>query len=331
MDLPTAQPPVAGGTIVPSLSTRSAADALANVTSWREQANAKHRREVEEVEDELKRLATAIEDLQRQQTALGDFRNELVSREATIEAEEQQRAHDSLLEAITTQSEELATRAAIALEADKTRATAIEAALQESEVASAWKEYREFIDNQDNIANLPASYRTALAMHHEATAAKLADAVRNADPGPTKLDETPLSLDILFTIAPGEAGENDLASVILPVADVAWTDWDSRQDDLQLLVAARVAQALYEAAHALGHITAHSMQGGHRGLLAIELDLAKVDRTEARDKIAEHLASVGKDAPELVAANIAFNAIHVPMGYLLPPEDGGTEEVLRDR
>jgi hypothetical protein len=316
-----------GSARTPAVEPRSAAQALATVASWREQENARHQRELQEVDEELARLAAAIEDLQRQLTALGDFRTELVTREQELEAEEHRRAHEGLFEALGKQAEDVSIRARLAARADQSRNEAIEEALNDSEVADAWKEYQEYNTNKEAIAALPASYRTAIALHHESTAARLAEAVRTADPGPTKLDEPGLALDVLFTIVPGGEEESGLASVVVPVREVVWSDWHDRPNDLQLQVAARVAQALYEAAHALGHITAHSMQGGHRGMLAIELDLASISVDEAREKIEQHLASVTTDSSELVAAGITLNPTHVPVTFLLPPEEEAADDV----
>ncbi len=308
------------GAGVGSLDIRRATEALAAVSTWRESANAKHRRELQEVDEELTRLAAAIEDLQRQLTALGDFRSELVSREQAILSEEQRRAHEGLFEALDRQGEDLSVRARTALAADTKRVDAIQDALSDSEVAGAWKEYQDFIHNAEAISQLPSSYRTALALHHEATAARLSEAVRAADPGPTKLDEAPLELDVLYTIGTSGEQEPELVSLVLPVREEVWTDWADRPDDLQLQVAARVAQALFEAVQALGNLTAQSIQGGHQGLLAIELELAGPEASALRDRFETTLAEVASNSPELVAARVSLKPVHVPVSYLLPPD-----------
>jgi hypothetical protein len=80
---------------------------LQHVGAWRTEADNHHQLQLDEVDDEVGRLKTAIEDLQRQLTALADFRAELIDKHERLDAEQAQRAHEGIFERLHTDADAL--------------------------------------------------------------------------------------------------------------------------------------------------------------------------------------------------------------------------------
>jgi hypothetical protein len=296
-------------------------DVLKHVGTWRTEADNHHQLQLDEVDDEVGRLKTAIEDLQRQLTALADFRAELIEKHERLDAEQAQRAHEGIFERLHADADALEQRAEMAREAAPARAKAITERIAASDRSAQLEEYRQFRTTADQLQSLPASYRDAILAHHKAQEASLAAFAAQVDPGPTSLEAPPVEIDLVFTVDTSD-DQPDLVSVVLPVRELVYARWEEHRDDLQLLTAARVVEGLYRAAHALGSTRAHAMYGGHRGLLAVELELAPPRSADAARRVGEAIEAVFAAAPEMGAAKIVVHATQVRTDYLLPPDAG---------
>ncbi|HMV69813.1 MAG TPA: hypothetical protein PKA64_23435, partial [Myxococcota bacterium] len=287
-----------------SISTTITEDAgiaavLREVGAWRTDADAQHQMQLDEVDEEVTRLKTAIEDLQRQLTALADFRGDLVRKAERLEVEQARRAHEGIFERLNAQATDLDQRAKAAAATAPRRAQAIAERLATTDMGPALEEYRQFKANSAQLEMLPASYRTAILAHHKQQEEALVALAARIDPGPITIDEPEMELDAVFTVDTSE-DQPELVSVVLPVSESIDGRWDEQGDDLQLMVAARVVEGLYRAAAQLGLPKAHAMYGGHRGLLAVELELgAAGTHGDAARKVGEALRAVLDHAPEL--------------------------------
>lgn len=303
----------------PTLDDTGIHEILAEVASWRSEADSKHQHQLDEVDEEVARLKNAIEDLQRQLTALGDLRHQLESKGAQLDAQEARKAHEGVFARLAQQAVSLAERVEPWRQAQQRRQDALAEALADSELGPVVAEFRRVEADPEALSTLPTTYRDAALAHHEATRAKLRAFADEADPGPQEIDAGTLSLDLVFTVDHAEA-EPELVSFVLPVDEAVYGRWSDHPDDLRILVAARVVQGLYRASHALGTPGAHAMHGGHRGLLAVEVELDGADDdADVVAMIREHVDQTLQAAPELRAAGLTLRLHHVPVDYLLPP------------
>ena len=111
-----------------------------------------------------------------------------------------------------------------------------------------------------------------------------------------------LPLEVVFAVdAPEENPE--LLIVVTPIDASAYEDWADRDETLALRLAARVVQGIYEACHGAGFTSAEVMCGGHRGLLALEVDLTGAPKTIASD-LETRLRGAVRSAAELHAGKI---------------------------
>lgn len=297
---------------------------LMDVRAWRQEADDAHAKQLREVDDEVARLREAIENLQRELTALSGFRDELATRRRTVAREQSQRAHERIFDVLGRQSTALEERAFAAAEAELNRMAKIEETIRSSEKGTLFSEYEKFAANLPSLAALPASYRDVLTSHHQAQGEQLRAWVYELDAGPAQIEAEPLKLDIVYTVDQVE-GEPELVSIVVPVDETVYSNWRDRTEDIQLSLAARVVQALYETAHALGMARSHAMYGGHRGLLAVELEFPRGHDKDLSGLIQASLDAILSSAPELNAARITARAAMVPVDFLLPPAETAEE------
>jgi hypothetical protein len=299
--------------------------ALQEVAEWREAARARHQDEIKEVDLEVENLRKAVANLQQQLDALGRFRDELVGKGARIDEEEVRRTYDRVFQALSSQREALAARAAAVVEAEKARQEAIAALMAGPAIAPLVKEIEQFKTHvEPTLALLPESYRAVILEHHDGVTRRVQELVDEAHVAPIAVEGPTVEVDVVYAIDAPE-GLADLLMLVLPVEDAVQTRWTERQEDLQARLAARIVEGLYKACHQLGMTGVQAMFGGHQGLLAVEVELTRPD-PDALDvalKAAFHAAQAG--AADLEAARVAIRPVRLSVDHLLPPEEEGAD------
>lgn len=301
-------------------------DVLQDVTAWRSDADAQHQAKLAEVDDELAKLRAAMEDIQRQLTALGDFRGSLEDRSAALRDEQARRAHEGIFAALRTHADALAVRAREAVACDDGRKAEIRRRIDASPLRDALAEFTQFHANVASLATLPASYRDALLLHHGAQEASVRAFIEQNDPGPTPLASAPLAVDVVITIDASD-GQPELVSVVLPLGEDLLHGWRDASDTLSVHLACKVIEGLYRHAHAKGITRAHALSGGHRGLMAVELELGAADASTGDEVTAAIERALGSSAL-LRAAQVQVRVHRVPTDYLMPA--GATDEEVDD-
>lgn len=294
--------------------------ALESVSRWRIDTEARHKAELEEVDQEVQSLEQSIQNLQQQLEALQKFRGELVERSTRIDEEETQRTYAAIFGALGHQVEDLQARAAKVAEAEAAGAAALADAMKDSATAPLLKEYEQFKTQiEPTLSSLPESYRSVILQHHEGVVAKLREHLAQAGTAPVQVEGDPVSVDLVFAVDAPE-GAVELVMLVLPVQEETYTGWHARGEDLQTWFAARVVQALYQAAATLGQPAAQAMFGGHQGLLAIEMEIGGGNPEEVAETL-EAAFAAAVAAPELQAAGVTVQPRRVSVDHLLPPEE----------
>lgn len=297
------------------------AEALAVVQQWRSESTARQKAELEEVDQEITSLTSAVENLQQQLTALQSFKTELVAKTTDLDADAAQREYRAIFATLQSQAGQLGERGSAVVAAQKARLDDLPARMAESEAGPDVAEYEQFRANvEPTLKHLPDSYRAALLEVHEKKVAKVRRHVEAVMAGPVEVAGDEVVVDLVYAIDAPE-GAPELIIVVVPIADDVHTDWVNRPEGVQMWVAARVAQALYQAAHDVGFAQAQALSGGHLDLLAVEMELVGADPSIG-DALRKHLGSIGS-APELIAAHVKVAAQELPIDTMLPPE---TEE-----
>lgn len=293
------------------------AQALQGVQAWRAEEDARRLGELGEVAQEIKSLEAAMENLRQQLEALGTFQGELEAKAADLEAVADQRTYQAIFEVMKVQAAALEQREAEGLAASKAHRSSVPELLAKQGLSGVLEEYEQFKSAvEPTLKHVPESYRAALLEVHRKQEARLREAL--ASFAAASMDAKPLTVDLVFAIDAPE-GTPELMVVVVPVAGAVQSGWAHREGGLQTIIAARVAQAIYEAAADVGFVAAQALSGGHLGLLAVELELIGADPKLA-EALRTRLAAVAR-APELSQANVTLAVQEVSMDHLLPPEE----------
>lgn len=298
---------------------------LADVERWKADEEARHKAEMVEVEQEIKNLQTAIGNLQQQLEALTRFRSDLDGKASALGDQEVQRAYSALFDALGEQAKRLAARERLVGDKARERASSLAATLGGSDLGPLVQEYEQFkAAVEPTLGSLPQSYRDVILEHHANIAGKLRGHIDALTAGPIEVEAEALQVDVVYAIdAPDGAPE--LLVFVLPVDETVHSGWLDREDGLQLWLAARVVQAVYETSAKTGFVRAQAMAGGHRGLLVVEVDLAGADPAFV-EGVERRLGELLSQAPELAGARVEATPRKVEVDYILPPDDGANGE-----
>ena len=193
--------------------------------------------------------------------------------------------------------------------------------MKDSAVAPLLKEYEQFrTEVEPTLAALPESYRGVILAHHEGVVNKLREHLGRAAGGPVEVEGDPLVIDVVLAVDAPE-GEAELLMLVLPVSEAVYGEWAARDEDLQTHLAARVVQAVYESCGKLGLVGVQAMFGGHRDLLAVEVELGAIKPDDVKAVLQERLEAVLGSASELQAAKVQAVPRFVAVDHLLPPEE----------
>jgi Skp family chaperone for outer membrane proteins len=305
-------------------TARTVATALAEVARWRTDEEARAKAEKVEVEQEIRNLHTAIQNLQAQLDALHKFGAELDGKKSALAAQELERSHAAVLGALQSQARGVGLRDQEVGRSTAAREAALAERLRDPSMAASVEEYRQFKGTvEPTIAALPESYRKVILQHHETVSARVRDAVRQVYEAPLGISGEAVDCEVVWAVDAPE-GVPELLVCILPVSDQVHSHWHDQDEGVQLWLASRVVQALYEAAAATGYGRIHAMAGGHEGLLVLETDLSGAS-PKLVDEFAARLGNVIGQAREIGGVGVKASAVRVEMDVLLPPqgeEDG---------
>jgi len=299
--------------------TPTVSGALAEVDRWKNDEEARHKAELTEVEQEISNLDAAIANLHQQLEALQTFRTDLLVKAAGLGSREIQRAHTALFGALQQQAGLLAQRERAVVDAVAARRSSLPKQLADEGLASKVEDYQKFRNEiEPSLQNIPESYRAPLIGAHTDLTNTLRAKVESILLAPVEMPEDDVSVQVAWTVdAPG--GTPEVLAVVLPVTDEVQTQWDTRGDGLQTWMAARVVQAVYEAAADADWTGAQANAGGFMDLLAVEvmLESAPADFVPAFE---QRLSEVLQTAPELVGARVSVVPTRVNVDYVFPPE-----------
>jgi hypothetical protein len=301
-------------------TARTVATSLAEVARWRAEEDASAATERAEVEQEAKNLQRAIQNLQNQLDELIRFAAELDAKRSNLDARQHERARAGLLEALREQAKAVSQRDQEVARAAKAQEAAFEERLRKPDLAATVEEYRQFKTSvEPTLGALPESYRGVILEHHETVANRLRTAIAELESSAPSLAKDDVVAEVVWAVDAPD-GEPEMLVCILPTSDRAYQEWASREDGPQLWLAARTAQAFYEAAVACGFETAHANAGGYEGLLVFECDVAGAGASFV-DAFEERLGAILAQAPEFGHGRLAVAQVRVEMDVLLPPQD----------
>ncbi|MFT6161040.1 MAG: hypothetical protein ACJAZO_002940 [Myxococcota bacterium] len=300
---------------------RSVADALAGVAQWRTDEEARHGTELAEVDQEVASLQTGIENLKQQLEALGRFRTELLGKVDSIEEEVAGRNYNAVFDVLGDQLVGLSSRAGGLLQKERVRDAQLAETLDDPVVANLLAEYQQFKEVvEPTLASIPATYRTVMEETGRKQRQDLESRLAHVGTEPIEYEGEPLPLDVLVAVDAPD-GQSEVLMLVMPVADAVHGDWRSRDEDLQTRLAACIMQGAFATAAEMGLGGNQAVFGGHRGQLAVELELAGGDPAAIAESFRSSIQETLAASPELIAAKVAATVRVIEVDHLLPPEE----------
>ena len=304
-------------------SASTVSQALAEVEQWRKTAEQASKREMVALSRESDSLRVTVQNLMQQLEALKVRREVLEGEVSKLEHEELSRSYTAIFSSLSEQVATIARRANEVATVESSRRVALAEAMSDSSVAPLLEEYRQFKDSvEPTLQSLPESYRKLVTQHHEGVVARLREHMGRAAGGVTEIDGEEVRLDIVFAIdaMPGETG---VLMVVVPVAEQVYTQWSSRDEDLQTWLVARVVQALAMLFRGTPQEQSRIVLGPCQGMLAIELDLGEQVPQFLGEHIKRAVGAVIDAAPEMTASKVRIVPHEVGPDQLFPPEEAG--------
>ena len=298
--------------------------ALEEANRLAEDARSKVGSEIADVDREMASLDEAIAKLHEQREALVRLQEELELK-ATAGAEVAQVYYDAIFGALSSQAAALSARADVVQAAAAAQQAALAAAMNTPEIAALKAESEQFKTTvEPTLAGLPESYRDVLVAHHQSIEARLAAHLAELDVGSVDVDEEPLAASVVFAVDPID-GEPEVLTVVFPIYEAVYADWESRPEDLCTRLASCIVQGIYSACREAGLADAEGMFGGHQDLLAMELDLAGASGDVAT-LVANAVNMAVAEQPEFADAKVELQMVGVDMDHLLPPDEGDEDD-----
>ncbi len=300
---------------------RSVADALAEVAQWRTDEEARHGTELAEVDQEVASLQTGIENLKQQLEALGRFRTELLGKVDSIEEEVAGRNYDAVFGVLGGQLAGLSERSGDLLQKERVRDAQLAETLDDPAVMNLLAEYQQFKETvEPTLASIPATYRAAMEETGRKQREELEMHLSDVGTEPIPHDGDALPLDVLVAVDAPD-GQAEVLMLVMPVADAVYGEWKSRDEDLQTRLAARIMQGVFVTAGEMGLGGNQGVFGGHKGQLAVELELAGGDPEAIAESFRSSIQETLGASPELIAAKVEATVRVIEVDHLLPPEE----------
>ncbi|MCO4748234.1 MAG: hypothetical protein KC912_25800 [Proteobacteria bacterium] len=308
------------------VSPRRIQDAHELVELWHRAAVGRELHEAEGFEDQIAEAHAQRIEIDERIASLSAARDSAHARADALGAEVDGRTYEAMFDVLLEQARAVELRAVALREAEDGEDSDWLRQLGSGPLAPKLAEYVEFRQKvEPGLSAFPVTYRSVVRQHHEAVKQELTDWFEAQDLKPVKVDAKPLTLDVVLAV---DVPEDELAVImaVLPVASDVQARWAERHDGLGMLIAARAVEGLYKCAHAMGHREAQVLFGGHRGLIAVEIEL-EGDPVDLGPAFAGAVQAALDRAPELEAAKIRAQVGVLPVEQVLPPEalEGGAD------
>ncbi|MFT4621571.1 MAG: hypothetical protein ACI8PZ_000223 [Myxococcota bacterium] len=300
-------------------------DALATIVSWEGDERARHLARASDLDDQIARLHEQVIRLTEQLAGLRNMREEMHRAADDAATGVSGRGHGLMFEVLERQASVIALRAREVLHARAERYASLEYSLRNSDAAPLVHEYEQFINTvAPTLERLPESYRSVMLAHHLGVSERLRNWVGDWLAGHSEVSDDPIPADICYAHDAPE-GEPAVLVVLLPVDGRAVHEWQEREEDIQLALAARVVQALYESLAETGLVGADVVSGSHAGLLVLEVDVTGAD-PRLPEVFEERFAQVSAECRDWHAAGLRPAVHRVPVDYVFPPVAPADEE-----
>lgn len=260
-------------------------------------------REEADLQEEFQKLKNKIEALHRQQEVTKDERSQLSEKEL-------QRKRQIIFEGLQSENELLLERSLEYKKIEETQQKNLENMLSIPDIAKKVEEYEDFLNKEEALSQLPASYRDAILAHHQHVRKDLKpvfDAMNSPLPRAEELEPVALTIQIFMEPFPDEEG-TELA-VLFPVRFERYVNWQDDGGSLEDLLLFRVNGLLSGVLKKIGMPEASIIEEDLDGYMLLLMDITSEISGDIKMAFQSEISRINRHASELNVVGLSLEPV----------------------
>ena len=291
-----------------------------SVKDWKKNRENELSTQISDAIKRKKQLENDIRKLQKQFEEMVVLEETLQAQQTQIEVEELQRLQQGLTQGLQTSKEVLEQRNAVLQQSRKIRQDRVDSIVQESQYKELIAEYQQFQKSQEQLQQLPVSYRQAILQHHANVRQQLQPIFLATTQPLVKTEKPSISVGLVASVEPNFT-EPEAMAIVLPVPFTVYTHPVAGEDSLVQVLSYRCCAAITAALKRVGLKQVSFHFEDFQGLLSIQLWLNKQKPSgDIKQALFLEIEKMRQQSSELRATNV-----HVDVSWVDPALFGSGE------
>lgn len=277
---------------------------------WRQNQEESFERKERELERQESDLQEEFRLLQEKIQAVQEQQKKTKKERSLLSAKEQQRKRQIIFEGLQAENEVLLSRSVDYKKIEETQQKNLENMLSIPEIAKKVEEYEDFLDKEDALAQLPASYRDAILAHHQHVRKDLKpvfDAMNSPLPRSEELDPVTLTLQV-FT-EPFTDEEITEIAVLFPVRFERYVNWQDDGGSLEDLLLFRVNGLLSGVLKKIGMPDASIQEEDLDGYMLLLMEITSEISGDVKMAFQSEVSRINRHSSELGVVGINLEPV----------------------
>lgn len=291
-----------------------------SVKDWKKQREKEISSQITDAKKRKKQLEDDIRKLQKQLQDTVSLEETLQVQQTNLDAEELQQMQQGLVKGLQASKQLLEQRNTLLQQSRKIRQDRVDSIVQESQYKELITEYQQFQKSQEQLQQLPVSYRQAILQHHANVRQQLQPIFLATTQPLVKTEKPAVSVGLVASIEPNFT-EPEAMAIVLPVPFSVYTHPVAGDDSLVQVLSYRCCAAITAALKRVGLKQVSFHFEDFQGLLSIQLWLEKQKPSgDIKQALFLEMEKMRQQSSELRATNV-----HVDVSWVDPALFGSGE------
>ena len=277
---------------------------------WRQNQEESFERKERELEREEADLQEEFRKIKEKIQSVQNLQEKTKNERAELSGKELQRKRQIIFEGLQNENEVLLNRSVEYTKIEEKQQKNLENMLSIPEIAKKVEEYEDFLDKEDALSQLPASYRDAILAHHQHVRKDLKpvfDAMNS--PLPRSEDLEPISLTIQIFMEPFSDEEVTEIAVLFPVRFERYVNWQDDRGSLEDLLLFRINGLLSGVLKKIGMPNASIQEEDLDGYMLLLMDITSEISGDVKMAFQSEISRINKLASELNVVGITLEPV----------------------
>lgn len=304
----------------PSVPKSEISQLYDSVKDWKKQREKEISSQITDAKKRKKQLEDDIRKLQKQLQDTVSLEETLQVQQTNLDAEELQQMQQGLVKGLQASKQLLEQRNTLLQQSRKIRQDRVDSIVQESQYKELITEYQQFQKSQEQLQQLPVSYRQAILQHHANVRQQLQPIFLATTQPLVKTEKPAVSVGLVASIEPNFT-EPEAMAIVLPVPFSVYTHPVAGDDSLVQVLSYRCCAAITAALKRVGLKQVSFHFEDFQGLLSIQLWLEKQKPSgDIKQALFLEMEKMRQQSSELRATNV-----HVDVSWVDPALFGSGE------